>query len=82
MITLNDLLPGAEEPRVHIEAPAHLRRLLVLIDEALALEAALENAPDSPRIDALWQKACRRTARRIDRLITGLEAHNRQELGQ
>ena len=76
MIELNDLISGTA-----VDVPEHIRRLFALANEALELEAWLEDFPPyDKRADRVWERACRRTARRIDTLDAALQAHNDAEV--
>jgi hypothetical protein len=76
VIDLNDLINGTA-----VGAPVHIQRLFALAEEALFLEGALEALPlDDRRADKVWQKACRRTTRRVDALDAALQAHNDAEV--
>ena len=77
MIDLYDLINGTA-----VGAPVHIQRLFALAEEALLLEGALETMPSGRRIDRVWQKACRRTTRRVDALDAALQAHNDAEVLQ
>ncbi len=75
MIDLNDLINGTA-----VGAPAHIRRLFALTEEALRLESVLETMPAGQRIDRVWAMACQRTLRRADALDAALQAHNDAEV--
>lgn len=75
MIQINDLIDGTA-----VNVPAHIQRLFKLANEALMTECDLEEAPDEPRIERIWQASCVRTVRRMEALEVAIDAHNRQEL--
>ncbi|MBP6472377.1 MAG: hypothetical protein KBE23_06655 [Chloroflexi bacterium] len=76
MIDVNGLLQGTA-----VDVPAHIQRLFALANEALELEAWLEDFPPfDKRADQVWERACLRTARRIDALDAALQAHNDEEI--
>ena len=76
MIELNDLINGTA-----VNVPTHIQRLFTLAEEALLLEGALEALPPERwRADAIWQRACLRSTRRVDALETAIQAHNDAEV--
>ncbi|MBK8987345.1 MAG: hypothetical protein IPM39_14925 [Chloroflexi bacterium] len=79
MIELNDLISGTA-----VDVPEHIQKLFSLANQALTTEGDLEELPnDDPRIERIervWRKACRRTARRLDGLEAALQAHNDAEV--
>ena len=76
MLDLNDLINGTA-----VDVPEHIRRLFSLANQALELEAWLEDFPRfDKRADQVWERACLRTARRIDALDAALQAHNDAEV--
>jgi len=77
MILLNDLIAGTA-----VDVPTHIAELFKLANEALELEAWLEDFFPlyDKRADQVWERACLRTARRIDALEAALQAHNDAEV--
>lgn len=76
MIGLDELIDGTA-----VNVPVQVQQQFKLVQEALALEEALEDMPEGDeRADRLWVKACARSRRRLDALDAALQAHNDAEV--